>query len=141
MLKAVGIDAKVVPTEVNNIVSEIRKPGQFQGIATHSVGSIYPDPDDLLIRFSSRSEPRINSATYKSERYDAAYDRSLREMDQAARKEALIEVGEVLADEQPRLFVVWLDDLYVVSKKVIIPDGIKGGYEFMASIPRWQLRP
>jgi len=138
--KAVGIDAKVESTEVNRILSEIRFAGKFEGVAGHFAASVFSDPADMVSRYWSKAVPQQNFMSFSSPRFDQVYLASLQTTDLDKRKQLMAELQEVIADELPVLPIVWLDDLFVLSKKVTIPEGINGGYQFMASLPRWKLK-
>jgi peptide/nickel transport system substrate-binding protein len=139
-LKSAGIDAKVEATEVNRIITEIRFAGKFEGIASHFVSSLFSDPTDMVSRYWSKAGDQANFMTYASPRFDQVYLASLQTTDTDKRKQSMAELNEIMSDELPVLPIVWLDDLFVLDKKVTIPEGIDSGYQFMASIPRWKLK-
>ncbi len=116
-LRAVGIDAKIHVVEWAAFINTfIRKKNYEAIILGWGLGS---DPDQYEIWHSSQTGPdQLNHISYKNPKVDELLEAGRRTFNQEKRKTIYGELQEVLAEDQPVIFLYVPDALPVVSARV-----------------------
>jgi peptide/nickel transport system substrate-binding protein len=130
-LKAIGIDVKLRVIEWASFIKEFINKREFD--ATILGWSLSPDPDQYDIWHSSKTgEAEFNFITYKNKELDALLEKGRHTFDREERKKAYFRIQEILAGEQPYVFLYVPESLPAVTKRVhgieVYPTGI--GYRW-----------
>jgi peptide/nickel transport system substrate-binding protein len=116
-LRAVGIDAKIHIVEWAAFINTFIRKKDFEAIILGwGLGS---DPDQYDIWHSSKTGPdELNHISYKNPKVDELLEAGRRTFNQERRKAIYGELQEVLAEDQPVVFLYVPDALPVVSARV-----------------------
>ncbi len=116
-LKAVGIDVKIHVVEWAAFINTFVKKKDFEAIILG--WGLGLDPDQYDIWHSSKTGPdELNHYSYKNPRVDALLEAGRRTFDEGKRKAIYGELQELMAEEQPVVFLYVPDALPVVSGRV-----------------------
>lgn len=115
-LKAVGIDVRVRIQEWSSFIHQYIDKRQFDAIV---IGWSLPvDPDNYSTWHSSqRSEGQYNFTGYSNPEVDRLLEQGRTEFDMNKRKKIYRRLHEILADEQPYLFLYFADSKQVLHKR------------------------
>src|SRR5262249_14182664 len=100
--KNIGVDVKTQWVETTVLLSRLNK-GQFQAAWIHIPGFI--DPDGTLRRFECSSIDAGNVTRYCNPELDKLVDQAGRSLNQSERKQSYQKVLDILAQDQPALWV------------------------------------
>jgi peptide/nickel transport system substrate-binding protein len=121
-LKAVGIDVSIRIVEWAAFLKEFVNPKKFDAVI---LGWTIPrDPDAYDVWHSSKTGPaELNHVSFKNDEADALIERGRRTFDQEERRKAYARFQEILAEEQPYVFLYVPDALPIVAArfKGIVP--------------------
>ncbi len=131
-LAEVGIKAKLRVIEWAAFVNDFINKRKFD--ATLLGWTIPLDPDIYDVWHSSKTGPEeLNFISYKNSEIDSLIEKARGTFDQALRKRYYDRIQEILADEQPYLFLYVPDALPIISARFrgveVAPLGI--GYNFI----------
>jgi peptide/nickel transport system substrate-binding protein len=116
-LRAVGIDAKIHVVEWAAFINTFIRKKDFEAIILG--WGLGLDPDQYLIWHSSHTGPdELNHISYRNPKVDELLEAGRRTFDQEKRKAIYGELQEVLAEDQPVIFLYVPDALPVVSARV-----------------------
>lgn len=116
-LRAVGIDVKIHIVEWAAFINTFIKKKDFEGIILG--WGLGLDPDQYDIWHSSKTGPdELNHISYKNPKVDALLEAGRRTFDEAKRKVIYGEFQEIMAEEQPVIFLYVPEALPVVSSRV-----------------------
>ncbi len=128
-LKKIGIDVKLAVYEWSAFINNFINKRKFD---TCLLGwGLGPDPDQYEIWHSSKTgEHEFNFVSYNNKEVDKLLDDARRTFDREKRKEYYYRFQEILAEEQPYIFLYVPESLPVVSRRIRgIDPGIAGiGY-------------
>jgi len=115
-LKAVGIDVEIRIIEWAAFLKEYVHPRKFDAVI---LGWTIPqDPDAYDIWHSSKTGPaELNHVSFKNAEADALIERGRRTFDQEERRKAYARFQEILAEEQPYVFLYVPDALPIVAAR------------------------
>lgn len=116
-LRAVGIDVKIHVVEWAAFINTFIKKRDFEAIILGwGLGN---DPDQYIIWHSSQTGPdELNHVTYRNPRVDALLEAGRRTLDQGKRKAIYREFQEILAEDQPVVFLYVPEALPVVASRI-----------------------
>ncbi|MGH7411078.1 MAG: peptide-binding protein, partial [Candidatus Methylomirabilis sp.] len=116
-LRAVGIDVKIHIVEWAAFINTFIKQKDFEAIILG--WGLGLDPDQFDIWHSSKTGPdELNHISYKNPKADALLEAGRRTFDEAKRKAIYGEFQEIMAEEQPVIFLYVPEALPVVSSRV-----------------------
>jgi peptide/nickel transport system substrate-binding protein len=116
-LRAVGIDVKIHIVEWAAFINTFIKKRDFEAIILG--WGLGLDPDQYDIWHSSKTGPdELNHISYKNPKVDALLEAGRRTFDEAKRKAIYGEFQEIMAEEQPVIFLYVPEALPVVSSRV-----------------------
>jgi peptide/nickel transport system substrate-binding protein len=116
-LAEVGIRAKIRIVEWAAFVNDFINKRKFD--ATILGWSIPPEPDLYDVWHSSKTGPReLNFISYKNEEVDRLIVQARETFDQALRKRCYDRIQEILAEEQPYLFLYVPDALPIIHSRI-----------------------
>jgi peptide/nickel transport system substrate-binding protein len=116
-LRAVGIDARIHVVEWAAFINTFLRRRDFEAIILG--WGLGLDPDQYLIWHSSQTGPEeLNHISYRNHKVDELLEAGRRTFDQAKRKAIYGELQDVLAEDQPVIFLYVPDALPVVSSRV-----------------------
>jgi peptide/nickel transport system substrate-binding protein len=116
-LRAVGIDVKIHIVEWAAFINTFIRKKDFEAIILG--WGLGLDPDQYDIWHSSKTGPdELNHISYKNPRVDALLEAGRRTFDEATRKAIYGEFQEIMAEEQPVIFLYVPEALPVVSSRV-----------------------
>jgi peptide/nickel transport system substrate-binding protein len=124
-LREIGVGVELRVLEWAALLKEHIKKHRFA--ATAMAWSVGLDPDQYAIWHSSQTGPdEFNFVSYKNAEVDALLDRGRRACGQAERKRIYDRLQEILAEEQPLVFLYFRDTLPAVASRVrgIVPGPI-----------------
>lgn len=130
-LKAVGIDVSIRIVEWAAFLKEFVNPRKFDAVILG--WSIPPDPDAFDVWHSSKTGPaELNHVSFKNAEVDALLEKGRRTFDQEERRKAYARFQEILAEEQPYVFLYVPDALPIVSARFrgIVPAPAGIAYNF-----------
>jgi len=131
-LAAVGIKMKIRTVEWAAFINEFVKKRDFDALILG--WSITPDPDQYDIWNSSKTGPdELNTIGYANAEVDRLLEEGRRTFDVGKRKKAYFRIQEILAEEQPIVFLYYPDALPVVQKRIhgIVPAPAGISYNFI----------
>lgn len=143
-LKAIGIDVKIHVVEWAAFINTFIRKRDFEAIILGwGLGN---DPDQYEIWHSSKTgSEELNHISYKNPKVDELLEAGRRTFDQTKRKAIYGKLQEILAEDQPVVFLYVPDALPVVSSRVqgIEPAAAGISYNFIkwyipASLQRYQ---
>jgi peptide/nickel transport system substrate-binding protein len=116
-LKAVGIDVKIQVVDWAAFINTFIRKRQFEAIILG--WGLGLDPDQYDIWASTQTGPdQLNHISYKNPKVDELLEAGRRTFDEAKRKEIYWEFQDIMAEEQPLVFLYVPDNLPVVSSRV-----------------------
>jgi peptide/nickel transport system substrate-binding protein len=130
-LKDIGVQVEIRVIEWAALLKEYIKKRNFE--ATILAWGITPDPDQYDIWHSSKTSPdELNRIGYANPEADELLEKGRSTCVEADRKKYYDRLQEVLADDQPIVFLYFRDGLPVVSSRVrgIVPAPIGINYNF-----------
>jgi len=130
-LKDIGVQVEIRVIEWAALLKEYIKKRNFE--ATILAWGITPDPDQYDIWHSSKTSPdELNRIGYSNPEADELLEKGRSTCVEADRKKYYDRLQEVLADDQPIVFLYFRDGLPVVSSRVrgIVPAPIGINYNF-----------
>jgi len=131
-LKAVGIDVEIRIIEWAAFLKEYVHPRKFDAVI---LGWTIPqDPDAYDIWHSSKTGPaELNHVSFKNAEADALIERGRRTFDQEERRKAYARFQEILAEEQPYVFLYVPDALPIVAARFrgVVPAPAGISYNFI----------
>ncbi len=131
-LKAVGIDVSIRIVEWAAFLKEFVNPKKFDAVI---LGWTIPrDPDSFDVWHSSKTGPaELNHVSFKNAEVDALLEKGRRTFDQEERRPAYARFQEILAEEQPYVFLYVPDALPIVSARIrgIVPAPAGISYNFI----------
>jgi peptide/nickel transport system substrate-binding protein len=143
-LRAIGIDVKIHVVEWAAFINTFIRKRDFEAIILG--WGLGTDPDQYEIWHSSKTgSEELNHISYKNPKVDDLLEAGRRTFDQAKRKAIYGELQEIMAEDQPVVFLFVPDALSVVSSRVrgIEPAAAGISYNFTkwyvpASLQRYQ---
>ncbi len=133
-LAEVGITVKIRVLEWAAFVNDFIKKGRFD--ATILGWTVSMDPDIYDVWHSSKTKPdELNFIGYKNAEVDELLEKGRSTFDQKLRKKCYDRIQEILAEDQPYLFLYVPDALPIIQKRFrgIEPAPLGIGYNFI----RW----
>ena len=130
-LKDIGVQAEIRVIEWAALLKEYIKKRNFEGVIL--AWGITPDPDQYDIWHSSKQGPdELNRIGYANPEVDELLEKGRSTCVEADRKKYYDRLQEVLAEDQPIVFLYFRDGLPVVSSRVrgIVPAPIGINYNF-----------
>lgn len=116
-LRAVGIDAKIHIVEWAAFINQFIRKKDFEAIILG--WGLGLDPDQYDIWASTQTGPdQLNHISYKNPKVDELLEAGRRTFDEAKRKAFYGEFQDIMAEEQPVVFLYVPDTLPVVSSRV-----------------------
>ncbi len=115
-LKAVGIDVSIRIVEWAAFLKEFVNPKKFDAVI---LGWTIPrDPDAFDVWHSSKTGPaELNHVSFRNAEADALIEKGRRTFDQEQRRQAYRRFQEILAEEQPYVFLYVPDALPIVAAR------------------------
>lgn len=115
-LREVGIDVKIRIIEWASFLKEFINPGKFE--ATMLGWSIPNEPDSFAVWHSSKTKPgELNFIGFKNEEVDRLLIQGRETYDEKDRKKYYDRFQEILAEEQPYVFLYVPDALPVIAAR------------------------
>ena len=143
-LKAIGIDVKIHVVEWAAFINTFIRKKDFETIILGWGLGLDPDQYDIWHSSKTGSE-ELNHISYKNPKVDELLEAGRRTFDRTKRKAIYGELQEILAEDQPVVFLYVPDALPVVSSRVqgIQPAAAGISYNFIkwyipASLQRYQ---
>ena len=130
-LREIGVGVEIRVLEWAAFLKEHIKKRRFEAIAM--AWGIGLDPDQYGIWHSSKTGPdEFNFVSYRSPEVDALLDQGRTTCLESERKRAYDRLQEILAEEQPIIFLYFRDEMPVVATRVhgIVPGPIGIDYNF-----------
>jgi len=130
-LKDIGVQVEIRVIEWAALLKEYIKKRNFEGVIL--AWGITPDPDQYDIWHSSKQSPdELNRIGYANPEVDELLEKGRSTCVEADRKKYYDRLQEVLAEDQPIVFLYFRDGLPVVSSRVrgIVPAPIGINYNF-----------
>jgi len=116
-LRAVGIDVKIQVVDWAAFINTFIRKRQFEAIILG--WGLGLDPDQYDIWASTQTGPdQLNHISYKNPKVDELLESGRRTFDEAKRKEIYWAFQDIMAEEQPVVFLYVPDNLPVVSSRV-----------------------
>lgn len=115
-LQEVGVSVKLRVIEWASFIKEFINPGDFD--ATILAWTITPDPDAYAVWHSSKTgEGELNFIGFKNAEVDRLLEEGRHTLDQQQRKRIYGRFQEILAEQQPYVFLYVPESLPVVAKR------------------------
>lgn len=133
-LAAVGIRMEIRTLEWSAFINEFVNKRKFDALILG--WSITPDPDQFDIWSSTKTGPNeLNHVGFADAEVDRLLEEGRRTFDLEKRKAAYFRIQEILAEEQPYVFLFWPDSLPAVARRIrgIEPAPLGISYNFI----RW----
>jgi peptide/nickel transport system substrate-binding protein len=131
-LKAVGIEVQVRIVEWAAFLKDFVNARKFDAIILGM--GISRDPDAYDVWHSSKTAPmELNHISFKNAEADALLEKGRRTFDREERRKAYWRFQEILAEEQPEVFLYVADALPIVASRFrgIVPAPAGIGYNFI----------
>ena len=131
-LKSVGIDVSIRIVEWAAFLKEFVNPRKFDAVILG--WTIPPDPDAFDVWHSTKTGPaELNHVSFKNAEADALIEKGRRTFSQEERRQAYGRFQEILAEEQPYVFLYAPDALPIVSARFreIVPAPAGISYNFI----------
>ncbi len=131
-LAAVGIRMEIRTLEWSAFINDFVNKRKFDALILG--WTITQDPDQFDIWSSTKTGPReLNHVGFKNAEVDRLLEEGRRTFDLETRKAAYFRIQEILAEEQPYVFLYYPDALPVVAKRIrgIEPAPIGISYNFI----------
>jgi peptide/nickel transport system substrate-binding protein len=113
MLNEVGVEVEVEYVEWGAFIDQINPPN-FDFDAVVLGWSLGTDPDPRAIWHSEEIEAGLNNIGYARDDVDELIDKNVLIVDQDERAEALDEIFQMIAEDQPYTFLYYPNDLKVI---------------------------
>ncbi len=115
-LAAVGIRMEIRTLEWATFINEFVDKRKFDAVILG--WNITPDPDQFDIWSSTKTGPKeLNFVGYRNPEVDRLLEEGRRTFDTEARKKAYFRIQEILAEDQPYVFLFYPDALPVVHQR------------------------
>ena len=115
-LKAIGIDVSIRIVEWAAFLKDFVRPRNFEALILG--WQTTPDPDAYDIWHSSKTGPdELNHVSFRNAEVDALLEAGRRTFDREERRKAYFRVQEILAEEQPYVFLFAPDSLPIVHAR------------------------
>lgn len=139
----VGVDMQILVQEWSTFLTNTINPRAFDAVMLGWTLPAEPDPYDVW--HSSKTKPEeFNIVSFKNAEADAAIVASRHTFNQAERKKHLDKLQEILADEQPYLWLYAPYALLAVHQRVVGIEPAPAGIGYNSTewyVPKnWQLR-
>ncbi len=134
-LAEIGIEASVRPIEWAAFIKDFVNTGRYEAMILG--WSLTQDPDQWSIWHSSQAEPgKLNHAYYKNPEVDRLLDAGRSTFDRETRREIYFRLQEIMAEDQPYVFLYVPESLFTIHKRVkgIVPT--ENGLSYKSDI-RW----
>ncbi len=134
-LADIGIEVSVRPIEWAAFIKDFISVGRFEAFILG--WSMPPDPDQYELWHSEHTKPgRLNPIGYSNPEVDRLLEAGRRTFDREARKRIYWRFQEIMAEEQPYVFLYVPQALFAIHKRVkgIVPTENGIGYR---SVVRW----
>jgi len=105
----IGVEAKPRLMEWSAFVNDYVDTKKFEAIILG--WSLGIDPDPTAIWHSKEIASGLNFISYRNEQVDRLLEQNVRELDQAKRKEILIQFQKMIAEEQPYTFLYYTNEI------------------------------
>ncbi len=131
-LAAAGIKMEIRTVEWAAFINEFVKKRKFDALILG--WSITPDPDQFDIWNSAKTGPdELNHVGYANAEVDRLLEEGRRTFDIEQRKKAYFRIQEILAEDQPLVFLYYPDALPAVHKRIrgIVPAPAGISYNFI----------
>jgi peptide/nickel transport system substrate-binding protein len=113
-LKEVGVDVSIRIIEWSAFLKNFVRPRNFDAVILGWMTT--PDPDAYDIWHSSKTGPdELNHVSFRSDEVDELLEKGRRTFDREERRRAYFRIQEILAEEQPYVFLFAPETLPVVS--------------------------
>ena len=116
-LRAVGIDVKIQVVDWAAFINTFIRKRQFEAIILGWGLGLDPDQYDIWASTQTGAD-QLNHISYKNPKVDELLDAGRRTFDEAERKAIYWEFQDIMAEEQPVVFLYVPDTLPVVSSRV-----------------------
>ena len=133
MLRKAGIEAKVERLDFVTLWFKHYVKKRYEVLSHLHPNSIYPDPDYDLLRWYDH---RINKTGYNNPRVEEIIKKAAVTRGRSKRKAMYDELQEILAKDAVRLWLIQTDELWGVSKNLVLPDA-PTGYRRILAIDEW----
>jgi peptide/nickel transport system substrate-binding protein len=134
-LAEIGIEVSVRPIEWAAFIKDFINAGRFEAMILG--WSMPPDPDQWAIWHSSQAEPgKLNHVYYKNPEVDRLLEAGRSTFDREERKRIYFRFQEIMAEEQPYVFLYVPEALVAIHKRVkgIVPT--ENGVDYKSAV-RW----
>jgi len=133
MLRKAGIEAKVERLDFVTLWFKHYVRKKYDVLSHLHPNSIYPDPDYDLLRWY---DSRINKTGYNNPKVEQIIKKAAVTRGRAKRKALYDELQEILAKDAVRLWLIQTDELWGVSKDLVMPSA-PTGYRRILAIDEW----
>ncbi len=133
-LADIGVEVSVRQVEWAAFVKDFLMPARFE--AYIGAWTTPPDPDQFVVWHSSQIEKGLNRVAYRNPEVDDLLEQGRRTFDREMRKRIYARFQEIMAEEQPYVFLYVPEALFCVHKRIkgIVPTPNGIGYK---SPVRW----
>ncbi len=115
-LKEVGVDVSIRTIEWAAFLKNFVRPRNFEALILG--WSTTPDPDSFDIWHSSKTgADELNHVSFRNAEIDELLERGRRTFDREERREAYFRIQEILAEEQPYVFLYAAETLPVMHRR------------------------
>ncbi len=115
-LKEVGVDVSIRTIEWAAFLKNFVRPRNFEALILG--WSTTPDPDSFDIWHSSKTgADELNHVSFRNAEIDELLERGRRTFDREERREAYFRIQEILAEEQPYVFLYAAESLPVIHRR------------------------
>lgn len=147
-LKSLGIEVSVVALDFPALIERLMQTQDYEACLL-GLENVDPDPNSMMnIWVSSSPNHQWNpSQSEPATAWEAEIDRDMKEQasvpDDAKRKRAVDRVQQIVADEQPFIYLVYPNTLYAVSPKLtgVRPAVLQPGLVWNVEMLRLQEKP
>jgi peptide/nickel transport system substrate-binding protein len=116
-LAALGIRMEIRTLEWAAFINDFVNPRKFDALLLG--WTITPDPDQYDIWSSAKTGPKeLNHLGFRNAEVDRLLEEGRRTFDREARRKACFRIQEILAEEQPCVFLYYPDSLPAVQKRI-----------------------
>ncbi|MFQ5915321.1 MAG: ABC transporter substrate-binding protein [Nitrospinota bacterium] len=133
MLKAAGVEAKLERLAFVTLWFKHYVKKNYDALSHLHPNSVYSDPDYDLLRWYDH---RINKTGYNNPKVERLIKKAARILDRKRRKEIYDELQEILAQDAVRVWLIHTDELWGVSKDLVMPD-LPTGFRRILAIQNW----
>jgi ABC-type transport system substrate-binding protein len=133
MLRKAGIEVKVERLDFVTLWFKHYVPKKYEVLSHLHPNSIYADPDYDLLRWY---DSRINKTGYKNLALEGLIKKAAITRERGQRKKMYDEIQEIVAKDAVRLWLIQTDELWGVSKGLVMPDA-PTGFRRILGIQKW----